>query len=232
MNPSRPSTTAAIVAWARAAGDPHDTITRTLIPRAYARSLVATDSVRLGAGLSAATRRLISAGLVDHMRLRTAAIDHLLGRAVAQGVQQIVLLGAGLDARAHRLSGLEAVRVFEVDHPASQAYKRHKVERLPNTAAEVVYVPVDFERESLTDRLTACHFDAKSPSFWVWEGVTMYLDPAATDATLRAIAALAAPGSRAIATYMIPEPLGAASPWVHRALAILDEPLRGALTPR
>lgn len=166
------------------------------------------------------------------MRLRTAAIDHLLGRAVAQGVQQIVLLGAGLDARAHRLSGLEAVRVFEVDHPASQAYKRHKVERLPNTAAEVVYVPVDFERESLTDRLTACHFDAKSPSFWVWEGVTMYLDPAATDATLRAIAALAAPGSRAIATYMIPEPLGAASPWVHRALAILDEPLRGALTPK
>jgi len=231
MKPSRPSITAAVVAWARAAASPGDALTPELLPRPYRHTLAAPSTGRLGDVLSNGVRRIVSAGLLDHMKLRTAAIDALVVKAVRGGARQVVLLGAGLDARAHRMAELAGITVFEVDHPASQAYKRKKVQRAGVDDAEVRYVAVDFERESLSERLVEAGFSGDSPSFWVWEGVTMYLEHAATEATMRAIAEVGCPGSGVAMSYMLPTPLGGASRWVHRALAVIDEPLRGGLSP-
>lgn len=233
MIDNKPSITAAAVAWARTATDDGDEITKWLVPRGYHSFLAATDSSKIGKTASKMIRRVISGGLTDHMRLRTAAIDALLEQAVNVGIKQLVLLGAGLDVRSYRLPWLSDVTVFEVDHPASQQYKRRKVARAEPTCRTLMYVAVDFAHDGLMERMQAAGFDETQPAFWIWEGVTMYLPPKATESTLAAIAALSCRDSRLVTTYMLPEPLGDGiwSAWVRRLFGALDEPLIGAMNP-
>ena len=176
---------------------------------------------------------MMTGGLTDHMRLRTAAIDGLLQQAINEGIDQVVLLGAGLDVRAHRLAWLGQCVVFEVDHPASQAYKRRKVGSATPGCRELRYVSVDFGRESLLERLSEAGLDRSRPAFWVWEGVTMYLPHEATDETMAAIAQLSASGSRLVLTYMLPgDPLTDGHiRFVKRWLRAIDEPLIGTMVP-
>ena len=106
--------------------------------------------------------------------------------AAARGVKQLVALGAGLDTFAWRNPHREAgVRIFEVDHPATQAWKRELIATagLPDAAA--TYVPVDFERQSLADCLRAAGFRTDSPAFFSWLGVVPYLTRDAFRSTLR-----------------------------------------------
>jgi methyltransferase (TIGR00027 family) len=145
---------------------------------------------------------------VDGIALRVAFIDAAIARA---GVRQVVLLGAGLDTRAWRLEALRGARVFEVDHPDTQSYKRAHAARLGAPVAEVRYVPVDFTRHDLTSALKAAGHDAGAPTVWVWEGVVMYLDDAALRATLRAVRASSAPGSTLVAHYHEPDAAASAS---------------------
>ncbi len=233
MRENRPSTTAAVVAWARAASGLDDDVTARLIPRAYTRSLAASSPGRLGAFMSTVARRAISAGLVDHMRLRTATIDALMLQGIQQGNRQLVVVGAGLDARPYRFDELADVVAFEIDHPASQAYKRRKAAQLPARCRDIRYVAVDFEQESMGDRLVECGFDPTIPTFWIWEGVTMYLAREATEATLATISSLSAPDSRLAMTYMLPEPIGLTrgNRIVHRVFATISEPLVGGMRP-
>lgn len=155
-------------------------------------------------------------GLLQHVALRTAAIDDALRESLDRGASQLVLLGAGLDNRAERLSELARVAVFEVDHPNMQRHKRERLDhaqRRPIAAGgerrRVTLVPVDFERDRLEQSLLAAGLAASEPSFWIWEGVTVYLTPDAISETLRAIAALSPPGSRLALTYTRPtEPPG------------------------
>ncbi len=133
-----------------------------------------------------------------HMELwtavRTAFIDQRVRRAT-QTMKQVVMLGAGLDTRAARLSQ-QGVRFFEVDRPDSQADKLARVEKLSGYPREAAtYVPCDFEKESFVERLTSSGFDATSPAMFVWEGVTPYLSEAAVRVTLRAIAEETHPSS-------------------------------------
>jgi methyltransferase (TIGR00027 family) len=114
--------------------------------------------------------------------VRTRWIDDAIGAAQAAGLDQLVLLGAGFDARAHRLPGIERVRVFEVDHPATQAMKRRVVGATP---AHVTYVPVVFGRDALPDALANAGLRADQRTLLLWEGVTNYLDESTIDATLR-----------------------------------------------
>ena len=93
-----------------------------------------------------------------------------------------MLLGAGFDARAHRLPGIERVRVFEVDHPATQAMKRRVVGAAP---AHVTYVPVEFGRDALPEALARAGLRGDARTLLLWEGVTNYLDEPTVDATLR-----------------------------------------------
>ncbi|MCO4760357.1 MAG: SAM-dependent methyltransferase [Myxococcales bacterium] len=230
MKDGQISLTATAVALAREVTSPRAD-SRALLPvpvglfSSMWRPSVAAAPLRLAA-------RVMSGGLVDHLRLRTAAIDAAVADAFAAGCTQLVLLGAGLDARAHRLPSLGPVTVWEVDHPATQAAKRKRARSVPSPARRVRYVAVDFAHQDLQTRLLNSGFDPEKPAVWVWEGVTMYLPGSATEATLDAIAQMSAPGSALAMTFMLPKVLAGAGP---QSLALgfftmLSEPLVGAMS--
>lgn len=134
---------------------------------------------------------------------RTRLIDDALGNALHAGVGQVVILGAGFDCRAYRIPGIEHTRVFEVDHPATLAAKKERVaQRLGALPAHVVYVGVDFNRQTLAEAMEPSGFDPTVRTFFIWEGVTNYLTAEAVDATLRYVRAHAAPGSQLLFTYV------------------------------
>jgi methyltransferase (TIGR00027 family) len=163
-----------------------------------------------------------SLGMIDILPLRTRAIDDALRDGMHS--DQLVILGAGLDGRAWRLPELSSVTVFEVDHPATQRYKRAQVEGMSPTAKEVKFVAVDFERDSLKEALARAGHRADRPTFWIWEGVIMYLHPDAMRATLDEMAELSAPGSQVAATYVVGGPGRRVLGWVTGSFR---EPLLG-----
>jgi methyltransferase (TIGR00027 family) len=130
------------------------------------------------------------------MRLFIAArsrfAEESLAAAVARGVRQYVVLGAGLDTFAHRNPFAdEGLRVFEVDYPATQLWKQRRLADAGLVApASLTFAPVDFERQTLADGLAAAGFDAVAPAFFSWLGVVVYLTRAAIGETLRFIASV------------------------------------------
>jgi methyltransferase (TIGR00027 family) len=134
---------------------------------------------------------------------RTRFIDDVLRARVADGVRQLVVLGAGFDCRAHRIPevGTASVRVFEVDRPETQAKKRARLARAATARDEVAYVPVDFLRDDVAARLASAGWDPLRPSLFIWEGVTNYLDKDAVEKVLSWIGR-AAPGSTVVFTYI------------------------------
>ena len=133
---------------------------------------------------------------------RTRLIDDAVLAALAEGVGQVLILGAGFDCRAYRLPGIERARVFEIDHPATSAAKRTRLAALLDAPpSHVTFVAVDFDRQPLLAALDAAGCDRTVPSLVVWEGVSNYLAAAAVDATLRDLATFAA-GSRILFTYV------------------------------
>lgn len=116
--------------------------------------------------------------------LRTARLDDSTREAIASGIGQIVILGAGLDTRAARLAS-SGVRFFEVDTPQTQREKLARLAKLDGyPIAAATYVECDFETDDFLDRLVASGFDAAAPAFFIWEGVTYYLPEEAVRATL------------------------------------------------
>jgi methyltransferase (TIGR00027 family) len=119
-----------------------------------------------------------------------------------------VILGAGLDSFVYRrLDLVKVLRVFEVDHPATQAWKRTRlqeagIELPPNLS----FVPVDFEQQSLIDSLRMSGYRTDTPGLFSWLGVTVYLTPDAIFNTLRTAAALA-PGTEIILQYYRAAPM-------------------------
>ena len=172
----------------------------------------------------------MSFGLVDHQARRTLAIDDAVTAAIAAGAAQLVILGAGLDARAWRMGGLEGVKVFEVDHPSTQGWKR---KRAPKGRGPT-FVSVDFERESLGEKLAAAGHAADVPTVWIWEGVTMYLAREALRGTLAIVAARSAPRSTLCVTYLAPDEVSFGPVVLGLAGAFLrafGEPFRGSIHP-
>ncbi len=137
--------------------------------------------------------------------VRSRLAEDLVQRALAGGVRQYVILGAGLDSFAYRRGDLlDRLRVFEVDQPASQQWKRRRLEHLSVELPEnLVFAAVDFETQSLMDGLIASGFDADSRTVFSWIGVTMYLTIDAIRMTLRAVATCAQ-GSQIVLTYNQP----------------------------
>lgn len=123
-----------------------------------------------------------------------------------RGISQFVILGAGFDTRAFRLPKDSAVRSFELDAPKTQAVKRQMLERAAIDASGVTFVPVDFETDDWLARLVAAGFDPGQPALFLWEGVMLYLERAAVEATLRSIAGTAR-GSVVAFDYFTTEPL-------------------------
>jgi methyltransferase (TIGR00027 family) len=137
---------------------------------------------------------------------RTVAIDDAVR---SRPTPQLVVLGAGLDSRAWRMTGLAGVDVFEVDHPASQSDKRGRLDAITPTARSVTFVAVDLASQRLDNALVAAGHRSDVASTWIWEGVVPYLRARAVVATLRAISALSPEGSRLVVNYQSPS-VGAA----------------------
>jgi methyltransferase (TIGR00027 family) len=138
--------------------------------------------------------------------LRSRFTEDELARAAAGGVQQYVILGAGLDTFAYRQPPFARdLRIFEVDHPATQAWKRERLTAMGIAdPANLSWVPVDFEHQTLLEGLTAAGFDAMRPSYFSWLGVIPYLTRPAIDATLYAVAALPPPTTITM-SFTLPE---------------------------
>jgi methyltransferase (TIGR00027 family) len=143
-------------------------------------------------------------GVWEFLAARERYIDDYLEACLSEGLEQLVILGAGYDARAYRFDALRTgVKVFEVDHPATQAVKLKKlVDIFSARPAHVTYVPIDFNQQSLAERLFASGYDEQRETLFIWQGVTQYLTPQAVDDTLAFVAGHAAPGSSIIFDYM------------------------------
>jgi len=149
----------------------------------------------LGADAEAAVREAQNNPSRRFLRLfiavRTRFAEDALAAAVARGVRQLVVLGAGLDTYAYRNAFGEHLHVFEVDHPATQAWKR---QRLTEVAIPIpptlTFAPVDFEKETLANGLAAVGLDPAQQTFFSWLGVVPYLTEQAVYSTLDFIAHL------------------------------------------
>ncbi len=125
-----------------------------------------------------------------YLATRTRFFDDAVRDALADGIDQAVILGAGYDTRAMRLRA-PGVTFYEVDHPATGAAKRAEVEALAGYAKDAaVYVGCDFERQDFVEELARAGFDRARPAVIVWEGVTYYLTEGAVRATLARVATL------------------------------------------
>ena len=207
MKGQRPSRTAHFVALGRALADGglshvpdfRDPTARVFLSEKGKRSLATIEhAAREG---KRSTRLEMARVMADMIALRSAAIDTAVRDAVVAGAQQLVILGAGYDGRAWRMTELAGVTIFEVDHPTTQGEKRAHLSELPPAAGIVKFVSMDFERESLDQVLDRAGHDRYSPTCWIWEGVVMYLTRDAMRATLAGIAARSAPGSTLIVNY-------------------------------
>lgn len=188
MDHATPSQTALRVALRRAAHQLYD-----------ARPLVLDDPIAvpiLGqeylTELHKTTTKLekpFSSALRAFLVARSRYAEDMLSNAVAQGVTQYVLLGAGLDTFAYR-NPHPNIRLFEVDHPATQQWKRGLLEtsHIP-VPPNLSFVPVDFERQTLPTQLLAAGFDSVAPTFFAWLGVVPYLTLEAFRSTLSYISA-------------------------------------------
>lgn len=123
--------------------------------------------------------------------VRTRFAEDALAAAVERGVGQLVVLGAGLDTFAYRSPFRQRLRVYEVDHPATQAWKRQRLVEAGIALPDwLIFAPVNFETQSLSDGLAAAGFDPHQPTFFTWLGVVPYLSEEAIFITLQFIASL------------------------------------------
>jgi methyltransferase (TIGR00027 family) len=166
---------------------------------------------------------------------RSRYAEDMLDRAVAAGATQYLLLGAGLDTFAHR-NPYPHVRVFEIDHPTTQQWKRDLLAANGIAAPQcLTYAPVDFEHQTLPEQLLSAGFDSRQITFFAWLGVVPYLTHAAFRSTLDFIAS-AAIGSGIVMDYGLPR---SALPYLeqlaHDSLAsrvqLAGEPFRLFFTP-
>ena len=141
--------------------------------------------------------------------LRSRYTEDQLVEAVEAGTEQYVILGAGYDTFALRRTDLaDKVRVFEVDHPATQEVKRQRILKAKGSIPDnLTFVPVDFEVDRLDEELEKAGFDSQRPAFYSWLGVTYYLTSEAIWDTLERVAEKSAPGSRIVFDFKIAKPM-------------------------
>lgn len=148
-------------------------------------------------------REHLCPGLRGGILARTRFIDERVTASLAEGMEQLVILGAGYDSRAYRLVGdAFPVAAFEVDHPATQQVKVAKVREIfGSLPAHVSFVPVDFCRDDLGRQLLAAGYRPEARTLFIWEGVIYYLPAEAVDALLRFVTENSAPGSSIVFDY-------------------------------
>jgi len=144
-------------------------------------------------------------GVCEYVMARTRLFDHLYRQALQKdGVEQIVLLGAGYDSRPYRFQELSRnIPVFELDILPTQKRKKNcLVEAGINIPPSITYVPINFNTQSIKDALYTADFDPTKQTLFVWEGVTYYLAPDAVDTTLEFIQSNSPAGSQVVFDYI------------------------------
>ena len=159
---------------------------------------------------------IITSGLYERMApgagafilLRERYIDDFLKAQLIEGLEQVVILGAGYDTRAYRTPGIEKTHVFEVDESATQNRKKELLIKVVNPVPSFVsFVPVNFNKESLGERLKSEGYNEKAKTLFIWQGVTYFLTKEGVDNTLSFISEHSGPGSTVIFDYMYNEVL-------------------------
>ena len=148
-------------------------------------------------------RKLINTHIAPSPLCRAAYTEQALKTAALTGTEQYVILGAGLDTFAFREKEfLSKHKVFEIDHPLTQADKLERINRAGWTIPKnLTFVPVDFTKDNLSERLFDCGFDKSAKTFFSWLGVTYYLSAEAIDTMLTALSDLCADGSTLVFDY-------------------------------
>ncbi len=168
---------------------------------------------------------------------RSRYAEDLLDQAIQSNIQQYVLVGAGLDSFVLRESHhYPTLKIFEVDHPDTQAAKQAKLKKLGEIPATVEFVAINFEKESISEALTRSFYERSAPAFFSWLGTTHYLHPQTTLQTLKSIAEFAANASEVVLDYSTDfqeltgiERIG--SMGVAQFTHLLKEPLLGQFKP-
>jgi len=171
MKPNEPSRTALMVARQRAA---HQVLDHgSILYDPFAMKILREDEKDVlqfaNAHPLASIGRLVTAA-------RSRIAEDALSRVVEGGIRQIVIVGAGLDTFALRNPHGAQLRIYEVDHPATQAWKRQRLAEAQIALPPwLILVPVDFEQDDMGEKLVAAGFQQNSPAFFTWLGVVPYL---------------------------------------------------------
>ena len=215
------------------------------VREAVQRALSAASAMQ-GAPAEAAAQSIVDAWLRSHPAYATVITrsrysEDALHAAVARGVRQYVLIGAGFDSYAMRTPAeAEHVEIFEIDHPATHSLKQQRIKACGISIRNSVhFLAADLANESLDVVLSRSAFKSAEPAFFSWLGVTMYLTREANLATLRAIARCAAPGSELVFTYIdraaflyaLETPSGSFSE-LKRSVAAIGEPFVSGFDPK
>jgi methyltransferase (TIGR00027 family) len=142
-------------------------------------------------------------GSLGAILCRTRYVDDVLKRSLAEGLDQLVILGAGFDSRAYRIAGMDQVQVFEVDLPGTRKLKKTRVEQVLGAVPEnVTLIGMDFDQDNLEDILGAADFQEGRRTLFIWEGVTQYLTAEAVGNTLEFVSGVSGVGSAIVFTYV------------------------------
>jgi methyltransferase (TIGR00027 family) len=176
-------------------------------------------------------------GMRMFIAARSRFAEDMLATSLSRGVAQLVVLGAGLDTYAYRGGERQKLSIFEVDHPATQMWKRERLAAVGiSEPANLRFAPVDFENEAIAAGLARAGFDANQRTFYFWLGVTPYLTRAAIDAVWALIAHNSGGGEvvfdYAMPRATVPEQQRAAYDALTARVAALGEPFLTAFDPR
>ncbi|HUO33839.1 MAG TPA: class I SAM-dependent methyltransferase [Candidatus Acidoferrum sp.] len=230
MKEGKPSATAYRVAVRRAAHQIFDH--PRVLEDPIALPILGPDAEKRVREAESGSRGFASRYSRAFMAARSRFAEDELARAVKRGVSQYVILGAGLDTFSYRNPyAASALRVFEVDFPATQAWKRARLAAAGIAEPEsLTFAPIDFETQSLADGLVPAGFDSGKAAFFSWLGVTMYLTHEAMRTTLSFIASLPA-SSGVVFDYGVPREALSwygrfVFDWMSRRVARVGEPFR------
>lgn len=201
MKKTQASTSAQGIAFARALENSRPPAER-ICNDPFARRLISPGFYLLGKLFAGYAERK-GPGVLGFLVTRCRYIDDYLLQCLETGLEQVIVLGAGLDSRPYRFAQFRAnVKVFEVDHPATQRLKLDKLKKIfGEEPSYVTYVPIDFNFESL-DKLFEFGYNRQLKTLFIWEGVVHYITAKAVDRTLAFVSTNSAAGSSIIFDYL------------------------------
>jgi len=199
------------VAWVRATGNLYpkekrlfeDPYSKKLLSPFYKFFIFLQRSPKINDAI-VKSKEKSSPGIMGWMFCRFRYIDDVLKDSIAKKeIETVVNLGVGMDCRAYYIPGIENIRYFELDHPSVIKQKKAKMAKILGKLPDhVVFVPIDFEKQSLDTELKRAGYNLTSKTLFIWEGVTQYISKETNDSTLKYVAQ-AAPGSKIVFTYII-----------------------------